>query len=548
MDERVLNQFKHLKTRFDVANLLDIEEKSLRYFLYAVKPDNMYTQFQIPKRRGGTRDISVPEKKLMNIQRKLLHILENVYTPKMCAYGFIAGKSICDNARQHVKKEQVLNIDLKDYFTQINFGRVRGMFLNKPYELGEEASTVLAQLVCYKGCLPQGAPTSPIIANMICAPLDNHFMELAKKYHLQYTRYADDITISARKTFPNEIAYEKNGLVIAGSKVRSILKRDGFEINEEKNYLRHKSERQEVTGIIVNKKINVRREYIKEIRAILHNYEFKGCDEAIEMFISRYKKNKDINDLKDENKRYELIEWFNEILKGKINFIKDVRGQEDLIYIKYATQLNKIVGNNIIKLNGYESFIEKVEKSVFILQSKDKNVQGTGFFLENVGLITNYHVTKDNQFYDVNTCKKENVMVVSNEMNLIKSDKIIDYACYRATCMNDWDKWECGSSENLKFGSELIMISYPSYSDEECANIQHVEITGRRNYLGNDIVTVSGRIVHGASGGVVLDKSKKVVGVINCGPESINEVDDTIIQGFIPINSIIQDIDAKVQN
>lgn len=91
------------------------------------------------------------------------------------------------------------------------------------------------------------------------------------------------------------------------------------------------------------------------------------------------------------------------------------------------------------------------------------------------------------------------------------------------------------------------MISYPLYSDEDCPNIQQVQVTGRRKYLNNEIITVSGRIVHGASGGVVLDTRKKVVGVINCGPQSFSEEDDTIIQGFIPIDSIIQDINsAKV--
>ena len=231
--------------------------------------------------RGGTRCISAPEIRLRNIQRKLLYILEDVYEPKICAYGFISGKSICDNADKHLKKNQVLNIDLKDYFTQINFGRVRGMLLKKPYEIGNEAATTLAQIMCYKGKLPQGAPTSPIVANMICAPMDNHFMKLAKEYHMQYTRYADDITFSTKNVFPANIVYLDNSIPQIGSKVLKILSRDGFEINGEKIHLRSKNERQEVTGLIVNKKTNVRREYIKEIRAILHNYETKGVDNVI---------------------------------------------------------------------------------------------------------------------------------------------------------------------------------------------------------------------------------------------------------------------------
>lgn len=549
MDNNVSEQFKQLKTRTDVANILGIDEKSLRYFLYAVKPDNMYIEFTIEKRRGGARSISAPDRRLKNIQRKLLRILENVYNPKVCAYGFINGKSICDNANKHLKRNQLLNIDLKDYFTQINFGRVRGMLLKKPYELGEEAATTLAQLMCYKGRLPQGAPTSPIVANMICAPMDNHFMKLAKDYQLHYTRYADDITISTKGTFPTDIAYEKNNTVIIGSKILDILRRDGFELNEEKIHLRSKDERQEVTGLIVNKKVNVRREYIKEVRAILHNYEKNGVDNAILSYITKYKKKINVEDeknkLSDSQKREQVINWFIEILKGKISFIKDVRGENDLVYIKYAKQLNEVTKKNIFKMDKYDEFMLKIEKSVFVLESQNTFVQGTGFLLKDIGLMTNYHVTEDNDFYNVSTCKKEKVIVVSNITNLIKNSKEIDYACYDMKNIGEWESWECGDSDSLRIGTELKMISYPDYINEECANIQNVQITGRRTYLGNEIITISGRVIHGASGGLILDNNQKVVGVINCGPATIEETEDTIIQGFIPINSIMQDINNK---
>lgn len=289
MEDNVKRKFKQLNSREDVANILEIEDKSLRYFLYCVKPDNMYKNFEINKRNGGTRIISAPNKKLKNIQRKLLQILENVYTPKICAYGFINGKSIYDNASIHLKRRQILNLDLKDYFLQINFGRVRGMLLKKPYELGEEAATVIAQIVCYKGKLPQGAPTSPIIANMICAPMDNHFMKLAKANNMKYTRYADDLTFSTRTEFPTSIVRIENDTVVVGKKILQILKKDGFLLNEEKIYLRSKDKRQEVTGLVVNKKVNVRREYVRELRAILHNYKNMGAEDAIKLYVKRKK-------------------------------------------------------------------------------------------------------------------------------------------------------------------------------------------------------------------------------------------------------------------
>lgn len=544
MDEEINKKFYRLNDRYDVADFLGIKEKSLRYFLYALKPDNMYTDFSIEKNNGGKRIISAPDERLKKIQRKLAHLLENVYEPKVCAYGFISGKNINGNAKKHQRSNQILNIDLKDYFTQINFGRVRGMFINKPYEIGKDAATVLAQIVCYKGKLPQGAPTSPIIANMICAPMDNHFMRLAKKYHMQYTRYADDITFSVKKTFPKEIAYVEDGNVVLGSKITDILQKDGFEENKEKIHLRTQNERQEVTGLIVNKVVNVRREYIREIRAILHNYEKMGLDETVISYVDKYKKNIDVNKLKkaleQENKRQKIETWFDSIIKGKINFIKDIRGDTNPIFIKYAKQFNQIRKKEIFKLDEYK-FMKKIEHSVFILRNDSETVQGSGFVLEGIGLITNYHVTEDGDFYNVITYTGEKVGRIGKTLNLIKENKTIDYAIFKLNSELNLELWEKGDSDVLKIGDKLTMIAYPNYSTGELPNIQSIEITGEKKFMNNPIKIISGRVTHGASGGVIINNKQQVVGVINSGPETIKETDDTIIQGFIPINAIVED-------
>ena len=122
-----------------------------------------------------------------------------VYKTKPAAHGFVLDKNVATNAKGHVKKKYVFNIDLENFFDQIHFGRVRGMLMKPPYNLGEEAALVISQIACYKGKLPQGAPTSPILTNMVCAPLDTQLTKLAKKYNLQYSRYADDITFSTYK-------------------------------------------------------------------------------------------------------------------------------------------------------------------------------------------------------------------------------------------------------------------------------------------------------------------------------------------------------------
>ncbi|WP_460264638.1 reverse transcriptase domain-containing protein [Clostridium sporogenes] len=159
------------------------------------------------------------------MQRKLAYILNLVYKVKPSAYGFIQDRGIKDNAINHTKRKLLLNIDLKDFFSQVHFGRVRGMLMKKPYGINQEAATVIAQLVCFEGALPQGAPSSPIITNMICSPLDTQLIRLAKKYGLVYTRYADDITFSTNNQFPKEIITEDLNKLTIGSELNSILKK-----------------------------------------------------------------------------------------------------------------------------------------------------------------------------------------------------------------------------------------------------------------------------------------------------------------------------------
>ena len=99
-------------------------------------------------------------------------------------------------------------IDLENFFPSINFGRVRGLFMSEPFNVPQAGATILAQLCCHRGVLPQGAPTSPVISNIICSRLDRQLMKLAQSHNCFCTRYADDITFSKTRTaFPAEIGY-----------------------------------------------------------------------------------------------------------------------------------------------------------------------------------------------------------------------------------------------------------------------------------------------------------------------------------------------------
>ncbi len=279
-----MNEFNTIKTRAELARFLGITSKLLTNVLYHNKVDAYYECFSIRKRDGGYREICASRGVLKELQCKLANALkhyDNVIKTEYgittnISHGFIAGKSILTNATIHRNKRFVVNIDLKDFFPSFHFGRVVGFFeKNRYYLLPHEVAVTLAQIVCYKGRLPQGAPTSPIISNLICQILDYRVLDLAKKYKLDYSRYADDLSFSTnRKDFPDLFFAFLNELSV-------LIEKSGFSINPKKTRLFFKDSRQTVTGLIVNKRISVKREFAKETRAMAHSLFTNGtftCD------------------------------------------------------------------------------------------------------------------------------------------------------------------------------------------------------------------------------------------------------------------------------
>ncbi|MBJ8205520.1 RNA-directed DNA polymerase [Bacillus cereus] len=272
-------EFQDIKTRNDLADFLGIPRKKLSYLLYKKGINTLYTSFEINKKSGGFRKINAPLTELKDIQRKLSEALYKHKKKKRniknnLSHAFEKEKSIITNAKIHRNKRLVLNIDLENFFGSFHFGRVRGFFIkNNNFLLPTEVATVIAQLTCYEGKLPQGAPTSPIITNLICEILDQRLLKISKKYKLDYTRYADDLTFSTndKKFLERQTEFYEI--------LSSELKRAGFKINEKKKRLQFRDSRQVVTGLVVNKKINVNRIYYKETRAMAHQLYKKGSFE-----------------------------------------------------------------------------------------------------------------------------------------------------------------------------------------------------------------------------------------------------------------------------
>lgn len=246
----------------------------MTYILYKIGTENSYHTFKIDKKTGGLRVINAPNPALKSVQRKFASLLwetqkkiwkDNNINPNI-SHGFQEKKSIITNAQIHRNKKYVINVDLKDFFTSFHFGRVKGFFeKNKNFKVPQEVALIIAQLTCYQGVLPQGAPSSPIITNLICKILDYRILKLAKKYKLDYSRYVDDLTFS---TNSHLILRQEKEFYL---KLKNEIERAGFKINDKKTRLQYNTSRQEVTGLIVNKKINVPKEYYKNTRAMANN-------------------------------------------------------------------------------------------------------------------------------------------------------------------------------------------------------------------------------------------------------------------------------------
>ncbi len=270
-----------LSTPADVARALDVSIPTLRWLAFHSDAAEVihYRQFEVPKKTGGVRLLSAPLPKLAKVQRWILdNVLAKVATGAD-AHGFVPGRSTVSNAKPHVGRDVVVNVDLKDFFPSIHFPRVRGLFEDLGYS--PAVASVFALLVTEsprrrvvyaqkaywvasgpRG-LPQGACTSPAISNLIARRLDTRLAAMGTKHGARYTRYADDLTLSLEPGKRDQI-----GMLLA--RIRHIAEDEGFRVHPDKVAVQRAGGRQTVTGIVVNRGLSVPREEIRRLRAVLH--------------------------------------------------------------------------------------------------------------------------------------------------------------------------------------------------------------------------------------------------------------------------------------
>lgn len=330
------SRFLALRTPEEIANLLEVKYSDFVYWIYRTPSVRRYTAFQIRKKSGAPREIEAPSTNVKILQQKLNQVLQAVYQPKRCVHGFVPGRSVKTNALQHIGRRYLLTIDLSDFFPSINFGRVRGMFMAKPYNLPQKVATVLAHLCCFNRRLLQGAPTSPVVSNMICAQMDSQLQRLAAANRCTYTRYADDMSFStSRRSFPTAIAVVNDlNQVEPGSALRDIINNNGFVIHPEKIWLRRQDRRQEVTGVTVNVLPNLPRRFTNQIRAMLHAWEKYGLEAAQTDFEAKHDHKHRSPWTKDPP--------FQHVVKGKIEYLGMIKGQESSTYLRFLDWLGRL--------------------------------------------------------------------------------------------------------------------------------------------------------------------------------------------------------------
>ncbi|MBA3016053.1 MAG: reverse transcriptase family protein [Proteobacteria bacterium] len=313
-DPRALNFLAAYYLEMDRRNLLCIFNRQHLAVTLGVSISNLekqastasskYSHFFAPKKSGGQREILAPHPELKALQRKILDSLLDKVPLNAHAEGFRRKRSIVTNAQRHPDKKIVIKIDIKDFFPSTTANRVFGMFAALGYP--KNIAAILTDLTTYQGRLATGAPTSPAISNILCRRLDKRFARLGQANDFSYSRYADDLTISSN--------HPKVTTMIPF--FRQIVSEEGYTVNEKKLRIMRSGSRQQVTGIVVNQKLNIPRHEIRKLRAVIHNCKQKSLKVEIHKW-AKLEKNHPNPTLYTEDD-------FEKSLSAKIHFVKMV--------------------------------------------------------------------------------------------------------------------------------------------------------------------------------------------------------------------------------
>lgn len=508
-----------VQTPADLAAFFGMSYSQLSAIIYGSRTNRRYTSFEIQKKSGGIRTIKAPNERLKGLQRTLKDVLYELHTAHPAAHGFLPGHNIKTNARQHVGARYVFNLDLEDYFGTIHFGRVRGLFMKQPFRFKKNVATVLAQICCDGGVLPQGAPTSPILANMVTRRMDAELARLSHINHATYTRYADDLTFSfncPRARLPHDIVQLKGDEAHAASTLTELIKDEGFVINEKKVRLASRSSRMEVTGLTVNEFPNVGRRFVRETRAMLHNWSQGDPDTELlrfRRFDSRQRRSGRPSD-------------FREVVAGRIEFIRSIRGGRGGVYNRLADEYNRLDPQSPPRFTRMDTRTpsEKAREAVWVLMTKPPGMphdsQGTAFVIGGGLVVTCAHV-----LMDLATMRRYATphLVDPKDPSLRIPLKLIvvDPQTDLAVCETADPDHASTLATRLEFSSirpeaglKVLSLGFPNYGPHDPLHETPTVVARPRVSAGVAIFDVTAAQLKGQSGGPVLDSNAELVGIV----------------------------------
>jgi S1-C subfamily serine protease len=357
---------------------------------------------------------------------------------------------------------------------------------------------------------------------MICAQMDAQLKAVAQNLGCTYTRYADDITFSVRHgRFPPMVVYRdpNSNRWVIGDDIARIISANGFQINASKTRVLPRGYRQEVTGLIVGKRVNVKRTYIRQARAMLHACERFGVDRASDHFNAKY----------DRKQRAKPAKFLR-VLRGKVEFIGAVRGRDDAIYLDMMGRYLKLDDSARMKQVGVSEHAanDVVERAVWLL---DGSLQGTAFATGGRAVITAAHVLASDTEASCPALKVRSVRVTP-----IKREDHVDVARLELGIQPPV-YLKIGSADGLKRGDTVKVIGYPLHRDGSSAQIQVGHVTGSSVWHGVPHFIVDCPIIRGNSGGPVLNEHNEVIGIAVKGqglPKRFGDDDEQ--SRFVPID------------
>lgn len=519
-EDNVINSFLQITTIDEIKKLLQYDD---------IKTIRGYNKFNIQnKKNSKVRTIYSPNKKLKDIQQTLNIILQDIYRPPKSVHGYVPNKNIKTNALVHLKNNVLFSTDIKNFFPSIHFARIRNLFKSNPFNFDDDIASEITRIVTFNNMLPQGAPTSPIISNMICLKLDIQLLKIAKEYHVSYTRYADDISFSSNR----KILIEK---VIP--LIENVIKQNGFILNVKKTKIALKENSQKVTGLKVNEIVNVDRKFVNQLQSQLYAWNKHGYGNAKNHFLAQYY----FKHYAQEEGNPEFIN----VVYGRLTFLKYIRGEDNSIYIKLAKKFNKLFikdyeeikdKKNINKLtyNDPNSLEEKIFPIEFLHESgtdQVDNTVGSAFIIHNFPyLITCNHVVSkiDGATFDYDgKISIINENRVKEEIQLVEVHEHYDIAILELpTFLKDKYKiynasFEVANIQDIRQSHKIDCFGFPDYNlgdnySKTSAYITNIRISSLRKYIEVDTTIKAGN-----SGGPAIFKNK-VVGMCTHGDHTMS--------------------------